>query len=539
MKKALTTLVLLSAHFFCKAQNFAWATPFSFDDYNIASSLQVDGSGNSLVSGNYYITGSAGPPTGTSGAFIGKLNSTGALVWTDTIKDSDDGGSRVDIDASGNVYLASYITSTHMVGGTPVSSNGLKDILIAKYSSSGALQWVKSLGGSGNDAAQAIAVDALGNIYVAGYFGTTVSFDGNIKSATGYADIFLAKLNSAGTMIWVQTASGDADTTSGVGYDEAMDMDIDNAGNPVIAGYFTGSATFGGSTLSGSPMTGGFIAKAEAVSGNWLWATNTGRAPTGMAISTGGGYIAGSFSGTVVIGPNTFTSAGSTDAYLAKFDDTGTISWSISAGSNEEDRGYDVAIDNVGNPHLTGSFMNSFVLGDTTLIPVGEENAFIAKFDASANLIWAKQVKANSGAWEFVNAHAIAIDVANNPYVAGSFYGAAIFDSFSYTSGNPSDAYVAKINSTVTTGITESAAIWNASVTSQNHEFTILIETTSATHITIQILNALGQELYNENNVLPAGKSRQQLKIPAMSQGIYFINLVSNSKTETKRIFVK
>jgi hypothetical protein len=540
MKKILLSLIFTAIYYFTQAQTFSWATPFSFDDYNIGSSIKLDATGNSYVCGNYYNTGSAGPPTGTDGAFIAKINSAGTLVWSDTIRNSDAGGCRVDVDASGNVYLASYVTGTHMVGGTSVTSSGLKDIVIAKYNSSGTLQWVKSAGGTGNDAAQGIAIDATGNIYVAGYFGTTASFDGTLKTAVGYGDIFLAKYSVAGTLLWVQTASGDSDTTSGVGFDEAMDLALDNTGNPVVVGYYARGVVFGSTTLTTPGVGGGFMAKADAL-GNWVWAKNTGTAPTGIDMdNTGNGYISGAFAGTITIGPGSFNSAGSTDIYLAKFDNSGNFTWIEQSGGSGEDHGYDVAVDNLGNPHLAGSFMDNVTIGDTNLIISGEENAFIAKYNTAGNFVWAKQVKANLSAWEFVTAQAIDVDGSNNVYITGTFFAAAIFDGFSFTSGNPSDAYVAKLNTTVSTGVAENTTvISNHSVYYQGGNINLVYETTAEESIQLQVMNAMGQCIFKENNIILKGKGQKNFILPLPAKGIYLINIVFKDKNDVTKIFVK
>jgi hypothetical protein len=538
MKKILTTLALFTFYHLSQAQTFSWVTPFSYDDYNIASSIKVDATGNSYVCGNYYITGSAGPPTGTSGAFIAKFSSAGSMLWTDTVKDSDAGGCRLDIDASGNVYFATYVTGTHMIGGTSVTSMGLKDIVIAKYNTSGALQWVKSAGGSGNDAAQGIAADAAGNIFVTGYFGTTASFDGTMKTAVGYSDIFLAKYSAAGTLMWVQTASGDADTTSGTGIDQAMDLALDNTGNPVIAGYFAREVMFGGTTLTSPGVGGGFIAKADAL-GNWVWATNTGTAPTGIDMdNTGNGYISGAFAGSATIGSTTLTSGGSLDVYLAKFDNSGAILWVKQAGGTDEDRGYDVAVDNLGNPYLTGSFMGDMAFGSTNLTISGEENSFVAKYDASGNFVWAKQISANPGAWEFVTSHAIDMDASNNAYIAGTFFAAAIFDSFSFTSGNPSDAFVAKLNTAVAAGINDLPASSFTAFCEGGHVIGLSYDSTISGIVQLQLVNIMGQCIYEEKNLLLTGSGHKQIAIPAAAKGVYFLNIISKDQQMTTKLFI-
>jgi hypothetical protein len=539
MKKIITAIIFfLTFYQLSNAQSFSWVSQLALDDYNIANSIKVDAAGNSYISGHYYITGGPGPQTGTSGAFIAKYNSAGALLWRDTIKGSDEAGGRIDLDASGNVYFSTFITGTHMVGGTSVTSTGMRDILIVKYNSAGVKQWIKTAGSTSNDAAQGIAVDAAGNVYVTGYFGGTASFDGTMKTAVGYSDIFVAKYTSAGTLAWVQTASGDGDTISGVGFDQTLDLALDNLGNPVVSGYFVGDAAFGSTTLTSTGNSSGFIAKLDAL-GNWTWVKQMQVTPQGLDFdNAGNGYMIGSFINSVNIGTNSFTSSGSTDIYLAKFDSNGNITWAKQAGSADEDRGYDVALDNLGNPYLAASFFGNIGIGDTNLVIAGEENSLVAKYDASGNFLWAKQIKAHTGAWEFVTAHAIDVSTAGDSYVAGSFYSAAIFDAFSLTATNASDAFVAKLLTGFSAGMEEETNQVAYSVLAEGNMITLEYNSNKMASAMIQIVNVSGQCIHSENNVQLNGSGRKEIIVSDLAKGIYFINIIIKDKQQTSKFII-
>lgn len=121
------------------------------------------------ASGNFYFVGAV--PTLTQGYDINviKLSSTMSLTWQSTYNGSDDlddvaNGLRVD--ASGNVYVTGYTTD----------STEQKNMITIKYNSSGAQQWVEVYNDSlnGNDAGNDIDIDGSGNIYVAGYDSTAI-----------------------------------------------------------------------------------------------------------------------------------------------------------------------------------------------------------------------------------------------------------------------------------------------------------------------------------------------------------------------------
>ena len=108
-------------------------------------------------------------------------------------------------DSSGNVYVTGG-TKGGLDGNT---SAGNTDLFMLKYNSSGTKQWTKQLGSSGLDSANAIAIDSSGNLYVAGM--TFGGLDGNTNS--GANDLFVVKYNSSGTKQWTEqlgTPSSDA-----------------------------------------------------------------------------------------------------------------------------------------------------------------------------------------------------------------------------------------------------------------------------------------------------------------------------------------
>jgi len=108
-------------------------------------------------------------------------------------------------DSSGNVYVTGG-TKGGLDGNT---SAGNTDLFVLKYNSSGTKQWTKQLGSSGRDSANAIAIDSSGNLYVAGI--TYGGLDWNTNS--GANDLFVVKYNSSGTKQWTEqlgTPSSDA-----------------------------------------------------------------------------------------------------------------------------------------------------------------------------------------------------------------------------------------------------------------------------------------------------------------------------------------
>jgi hypothetical protein len=223
-----------------------------------------DDSGNAIAvdaSGNAYVTGttdSANFPT-TAGAFqkaiggiydnafVTKLNPSGsALVYSSYLGGSgDDGGQGIAVDASGNAYVTGLTDSTNFpttAGAFQTATGGDGDAFISKINATGtALVYSTYLGGSADDGGEAIAVDASGNAYVTGLTSSTNFPTVNALQPTygpGQSDVFVTKLNAAGTALVYSTYLGGSPTA-----DVGIGLTVDGSANAYVTGY-TGSATF-------------------------------------------------------------------------------------------------------------------------------------------------------------------------------------------------------------------------------------------------------------------------------------------------------
>ena len=145
---------------------------------------------------------------------------------------SDDRSNSIAVDGNGNVYVTGYFSGTAdfdpSSSTTNLTSNGITDIFLTKYNPTGELAWAKSMGGILHAYSYDIAVDSSGNVYVTGDFYGTVDFDlgsGTYNlSSDGGSDIFFAKYNSSGEMIWAYSLGSGGDHYS-------RSIAVDNSGN--------------------------------------------------------------------------------------------------------------------------------------------------------------------------------------------------------------------------------------------------------------------------------------------------------------------
>jgi hypothetical protein len=227
------------------------------------------------------------------------------------------------LDASGNIYVAGDTGSTGLTAGSI-------DQTLVKYDSSGIEQWSKTWGGTGADYARALALDASGNIYVAG---DTASSD----RTAGLSDQTLVKYNSSGVEQWSKTWGGDST-------DIAYALALDSSGNIYVAGYTAST----GRTAGGTDHT---LVKYDS-SGVEQWSKTWGGtgfdAAYALALDASGNiYVAGDTA-------SSDRSAGSSDQTLVKYDSSGVEQWSKTWGGTGNERAYALTLDTSGNIYVVG-----------------------------------------------------------------------------------------------------------------------------------------------------------------------------------------
>ncbi|MAE00457.1 MAG: hypothetical protein CMK53_07450 [Proteobacteria bacterium] len=282
-----------------------WTKQLGTSDYEEASGVATDSSGNVYVAG--YTRGGldGNSNSGNKDFFVIKYNSSGTKQWTKQLgTSSSDSASGVATDSSGNFYVAGS-TSGGLDGNT---NSGSSDLFVLKYDSSGTKQWTKQLGTSSSDSASGVATDSSGNVYVAG--STEGGLDGN--SSAGSWDLFVVKYDSDGNKQWTQQLG----TSS---HDFAYGFATDSSGNVYVAGM-----TYGG--LDGNSNSGEidlFIVKYNS-SGTKQWTKQLGSSSedsaSGVATdSSGNFYVAGYTYG----GLDGNSNSGCNDLFVVKYDSDG------------------------------------------------------------------------------------------------------------------------------------------------------------------------------------------------------------------------
>ena len=288
--------------FVCKLDpsgNFVWAKNYGAQNNN-ARGVACDIQGNVFVTGNFNLSGDFDPGPGstiltplnsTYDVYLLKLDDNGNLVWIDQFKSSQGAQARsVTIDPNGNCCITGLFSSTidadpglgttYLPGNTSSSS-----CYVIKVDVNGSLIWAnyfKSVLNNGNVSGLDIITSPNADLYITGEFMADTEFDSgsgtNILSSNGGIDIFVAKLNSSGILIWAKGIGG-------VYQDESLSIDYNTYDNTIaFVGWITGTVDCDpgtGTAFYGNNVgTSGFVASlnsdgnfnfAKTISGNiWL-----------------------------------------------------------------------------------------------------------------------------------------------------------------------------------------------------------------------------------------------------------------------------
>jgi hypothetical protein len=364
-------------------------------------------------------------------------------VWAKSaVCSGEEYGRGVASDHSGNVFVTGYFSSQPMIFGTTVLPNmGQSDIFIAKYNQAGAILWARSIGGSWLDFGVAIAADSMGNSYVTGYFQSDSMLLGTYMHNAGMFDFFIAKFNPAGDLLWAKTEGGSKS-------DYVINITSDRKGNVYAGGSFESDSITLGLTVLKSNLYDLFIVKYDST-GNVLWAKAGGGKALVSSLTADAAsnlYVTGFFkNSSLTFGAYTLTSSDSGEIFIVKYDTDGNVIWAKSEGGTGEDAGNALTIDKSGNIYLTGSFQSpSITFGTTTLINQGSRDIFIVKYDTAGNVIRARSIGGNSSA----NSFSINSDPEYNIYISGNYFGSLIvFDSTILNNAGELDMFIAKYDS--------------------------------------------------------------------------------------------
>lgn len=314
--------------------------------------------------------------------YVAKFSPNGECIWARNAGGEGDNGnySTIALDKKNNVILSGIAGNVMDFGDGNKLTNKKNGMYVAKYSNDGNLLWVK---GATKGECQGVSVDKDMNVFAAGLFSDTTSFDNLNLFSTGGSDAFIVKFSPDGKAIWAKNFGG-------IG-GEIASCEVDPKGNVYLGGItFSKTIVIPNDSLTNKGETNAFISKFDK-NGNFIWAKiaggNNGDGPAtatrefyvdeqGNALCTGSNWSDFEFAGKTIKNV-----AKSEDIFLLKYDKNGKELWAVDYGGAGRNAGRGVTTDKNGNIFLTGSFdEKQLKIENQSLTNNGEADIFIVKF---------------------------------------------------------------------------------------------------------------------------------------------------------------
>jgi ribosomal protein S11 len=530
MKKTILIVALLftSLSLFAQAPNWAWAKSNGGIGNDYGNAISTDAIGNIFATGEFSspsikFGGTTLINSGTNDIFIVKYDPNGNVIWAKSAGGiADESGYSISTDASGNVVVTGKFESpTIKFGSTTLINTGANDIFIAKYDPSGNVLWAKSAGGIDNESGHCISTDANGNIVVTGnFYSPTINFGLASLTNVGNNDIFMAKYDASGNVLWAKSFGG-------TNYENGNSIATDKKGNIFLTGAFQGNITFGGITLTSS-SSDFFVAKLD-YNGNVIWAKNS----VCFGYDYGNSIVTDTVGNIIITGvfaSPTISFDGislkninpmSPDGFVVKYDPDGNVLWAKSAEGASFEGNFGLASDNGRNIYVQGNSSSPVITfsGTSLANPDTDAGGYIVKYDPNGNLIW---VKSASGISSRNGSNNLTTDASGGLITTGTFYSSTIsFGSKTLTnSSDSSDMFVAKLSSATGIAIHSKDAAMLVSPNPFNN-YTLIQLPESLQNADIIVSDLLGKKVIAKKF---SGKE-YLLEKGSMSPGVYFVQI--------------
>ena len=307
------------------------------------------------------------------------------------------------------------------------------------FSQTGNFNWINKAGGLLLDASRYVTTDLENNICITGEFEQSATFDTTNLTSHNF-DLFVAKYNESGELIWVQQATSTNDLFS-------RSIASDTKNNIYIAGNFLDTLIIGDTVVAGPiNLKTAFLAKYDTY-GQFLWVrtavSNSFAIAYSIAINSNDEiYVDGMFEDSLTIGNNTILHnlPFIHSVFIAKYDDLGNLIGARKISGLDCVHSGFIHIDNAGNYYVNGLVFDNADFIDTIIYNSNGFNYF-AKYDNNDNFLWVKQSQGT-----FFNS--ISTDNDYNIYLSGLFYGSVTIENQNLVSNGNSDIFIAKYTPT-------------------------------------------------------------------------------------------
>ncbi|MEM6263510.1 MAG: T9SS type A sorting domain-containing protein [Bacteroidota bacterium] len=236
------------AHFDTSGK-FLWLRQSTSTGQCAAQDVVATPDGGALVCGLFrdslYLDTFRFESNGVADVFLAKYASNGMLEWVNQFAGpAFEIGWKVTVLENGYGYLAGQFDQSITLGSNMLNSQGDEDLFLAHFDPEGNILWARGIGGSGREQVGGIDVDTAGNVFLSGQFEVNVDFGGGRFFSTGDTELFVAKYDRLGQLLWVQNGQNSS-------MDGSRDVLFSAPGKLYTTGFFVKQLILGSDSLSG------------------------------------------------------------------------------------------------------------------------------------------------------------------------------------------------------------------------------------------------------------------------------------------------
>lgn len=534
-----------------KAQQYKFAKRVGGTQFENAMGIALDSMGNIIVSGYFSGTADFDPGTtnytltsnGGNDIFLAKYDSAGNFVWAIHVGGAGEEFNYTDpaVDEYGNIYLCGVFNSNtdfNPKGNAVIATNrGQQDGFVAKYDSTGLLQWVRGVGGALNDDVYHIDYKNYLVLFAGSFADSSYVDDGLTITplyGSGSADVVFGKFNPNGNLFWLNTLKGN-------GEDHSYNITAGINGKTYLTGTFEDTLIFdSGGVNPDTLFADGLTAFTASFSnfGNYYWSFPIENAyPFGLKVDHNGDILTcGQFSNFADFDPDadtmTLIAQGSFDGYFAKYTNGGNYVFAKRIGGNGSDICYTIAELSNSSILVSGYFFNTADFDPDVTVASLNSNGFadmyLAHYDSLGNYLSA--FGCGSPAFEFCrNMTCNGIDEV---FLCGGFEQVVDF--------NPAPA----INTLVSAGSRDGYFVKYAFPTTSVHNMSsadlLIYPNPFVNQINISdnfkqtqliLTDVLGNIIYKA--IISA---QTKINTELLSPGIYFLTIASGENVSTRKL---
>lgn len=512
---------------FTSIAQYSWSIAAGGAGVDISKGIKISSTNEILIwgdiAGNPMFDNVTYSGRGLADGFVAIYNQNGSLKWVKLFGgNQNDRVHAADINSKNEIYVTGHFEDSITVENLGLKSKGLRDIFIAKLDSTGKLIWLKSFGTHADEQSSSLVADENGDFYLSGSFKSQLQFGSvSLSSSNVFSESFIAKFDNNGNAIWGINSS--SQKVNGIN-SLALSPDDDIA----FCGSFSLSYSIGGKNISTASPDGEILIGKIDKNGNVKWLKSAGGPyednANGIAVSKEGNIAITGYS----LGVSNFdnfqiSNSGYNDAFVALYDSSGSCKWAVECGGSGLDIGYGVCFDNNENIYATGMFDRRMKVENIEI--TGQDfDIFSLSLNMNGDLRWLKQ----SGDLSTDCGLGIVVDNDNNIFTTGYYMFRAYFGNILLPIGNAEDIFLSKMNPPV-------LSIEN----NVENNFSVYPNPT-AKFIYIRANEEFEKVIvYNTNlqTILSSGNT-QFLDLSHLENGLYFLSFENQKNKVIKKLIV-